>query len=338
MEDVKVKVVEAAYMVSSVLFILALGGLSTPETSRRGNFFGMTGMLLAIVSTFFLPGFHDEYVRFVIAFIVAAVIGTYLALTVKMTQMPQMVALLHSFVGAAATLVSIAAYFQNEDRKALGIPLELETLHSIETYVGLWVGAITFSGSVIAFIKFAGLCKGLCDGPMTCLGECRHILNLITMIAITTLGVLFCLDSNPLWLYINTGLSILLGFHMILAIGAADMPVIVSMLNSYSGWATSASGFLLDNNLLIITGALVGSSGAILSYIMCRAMNRSFISVLLGGFGSPSTGGGEKVDMSALKFTEVDTEKMVRIINNSKNIIVVPGYGMAASGAHFVVG
>lgn len=324
-------------MVSSVLFILALGGLSSPETSRRGNFFGMVGMTLAIVATFFLDAFNDEYVRFFIAFAIAAIIGTILALTVKMTQMPQMVALLHSFVGAAATLVSIAAYYQNKDREELGIPIDLEKLHSIETYIGLWVGAITFSGSVIAFIKFAGLCRTLCEGPMTCLGGCRHLLNLFIMIAITVFLVLFCIDNKEIWLYLNCGLSIILGFHMILAIGAADMPVIVSMLNSYSGWATSASGFLLDNNLLIITGALVGSSGAILSYIMCRAMNRSFISVLLGGFGSPSTS-GEKVDMSAMKYHEFDTAAMIKAINNSKNIIVVPGYGMAASGAHFVVG
>ena len=249
-----------------------------------------------------------------------------------------MVALLHSFVGAAATLVSIAAYYQTQDRKKLNQPIPLATLQSIETYVGLWVGAITFSGSVIAFIKFAGLCKGLCDGPMTCLGGFRHVLNLILMLAIVTFLVLFCIGQNQeLWLYLNCGISIFLGFHMILAIGAADMPVIVSMLNSYSGWATSASGFLLKNNLLIITGALVGSSGAILSYIMCRAMNRSFISVLLGGFGSPSTS-GEKVDMSAMKFKEVDLTGMATLIKKAQNIIVVPGYGMAASGAHFVVG
>ena len=247
--------------------------------------------------------------RFFIAFAIAAVIGTILALTVKMTQMPQMVALLHSFVGAAATLVSIAAYYQTQDKKSLNIPIDLEGLHAVETYVGLWVGAITFSGSVIAFIKFAGLCKALCDGPLTCLGGCRHLLNLMIMIAVVVFLVLFCIEDKELWLYLNCGLSMLLGFHMILAIGAADMPVIVSMLNSYSGWATSASGFLLNNNLLIITGALVGSSGAILSYIMCRAMNRSFVSVLLGGFGA-TTSSGEKVDMSAMKFSEVDTAGM----------------------------
>lgn len=275
--------------------------------------------------------------RFFIAFAIAAVIGTILALTVKMTQMPQMVALLHSFVGAAATLVSIAAYYQTQDKKSLNIPIDLEGLHAVETYVGLWVGAITFSGSVIAFIKFAGLCKALCDGPLTCLGGCRHLLNLMIMIAVVVFLVLFCIEDKELWLYLNCGLSMLLGFHMILAIGAADMPVIVSMLNSYSGWATSASGFLLNNNLLIITGALVGSSGAILSYIMCRAMNRSFVSVLLGGFGA-TTSSGEKVDMSAMKFSEVDTAGMVKLIGAAKNIVVVPGYGMAASGAHFVVG
>ena len=217
--------------------------------------------------------------------------------------------------------------------------MELPVLHSIETYIGLWVGAITFSGSVIAFIKFAGLCKGLCDGPLTCIGSFRHLLNLIIMLAIVTCGVFFCLDDKQVfWLYINTGLSIFLGFHLILAIGAADMPVIVSMLNSYSGWATSASGFLLDNNLLIITGALVGSSGAILSYIMCRAMNRSFISVLLGGFGATTSSSGEKVDVSKLVYKEFNTEQLIQVIQKSKNIIVVPGYGMAASGAHFVVG
>ncbi len=156
-----------------------------------------------------------------------------------------MVALLHSFVGAAATLVSIAAYYQTADKESLGQSISLPTLHSIETYVGLWVGAITFSGSVIAFIKIAGLCKGLCDGPMTCLGGFRHVLNLLMMVAVVVFLVFFCLDNNQLWLYLNCGISILLGFHMILAIGAADMPVIVSMLNSYSGWATSASGFLL---------------------------------------------------------------------------------------------
>ena len=173
---------------------------------------------------------------------------------------------------------------------------------------------------------------------MTCLGGFRHFLNLVVMIAIAVFLVLFCLDRSQVWLYLNCGLSIFLGLHMILAIGAADMPVIVSMLNSYSGWATSASGFLLKNNLLIITGALVGSSGAILSYIMCRAMNRSFVSVLLGGFGSPSTSSSAQVDMSSLHYTTVELGGMAKLIQKAKNIVVVPGYGMAASGAHFVVG
>jgi len=318
-----------AYLISGVLFIMALRGLSSPVTARRGNYFGIAGMLIAIVTTILNPhvlGFD----LIILGLGIGAVIGTIIALRIQMTAMPQLVAAFHSLVGLAAVLVASAALYAPESY-GIGITGQIKTASLIEMSIGAVVGAITFSGSLVAFAKLQGLVTG---DPLVFSGQ--HWLNLLIGIVIVVIGAVFVLhESIPLfWLLV--GLSFVIGFLIILPIGGADMPVVVSMLNSYSGWAAAGIGFTLENNALIITGALVGSSGAILSYIMCRAMNRSFISVILGGFGgeaaSAATGG--RSDQSVRAGSADDA---AFILKNAGSVIIVPGYGLAVAQAQHVV-
>ncbi|MEL7451574.1 MAG: NAD(P)(+) transhydrogenase (Re/Si-specific) subunit beta, partial [Pseudomonadota bacterium] len=281
-------IVTAAYICATVLFILALGGLSNQETARRGNYYGMVGMALALVAT--IVGIVTAHYTLLFgALLAGSAVGLLLARRVQMTQMPELVASLHSLVGLAAVVVGYAN-FMDPHSTLTGID---KTIHDVETYIGILIGAVTFSGSVIAFGKLSGRVGGK---PL--LLPARHFLNLLLLIGTIILGVMFVQQSavgeGMMPLAIMTGIALLFGIHMVMAIGGADMPVVVSMLNSYSGWAAAATGFMLSNDLLIVTGALVGSSGAILSYIMCRAMNRKFLSVIAGGFGT--SGGAVAAD------------------------------------------
>ncbi|QXP85644.1 Re/Si-specific NAD(P)(+) transhydrogenase subunit beta [Methylococcus sp. Mc7] len=322
--------VTVAYIGATILFILSLGGLSHPETARRGNFYGIAGMAIAILATLLGPKV-TSYVPILIAMLVGGSVGVYAAIKVKMTEMPELVALMHSLVGLAAALVGFANYF---DPSAHFAGVE-KTIHESEIYIGILIGAVTFSGSVIAFGKLSGKISGK---PMLIPG--RHWLNLGLLIAVLVVGKQF-LDADSTTtgivpLGIMTGIALLFGIHMVMAIGGADMPVVVSMLNSYSGWAASATGFMLSNDLLIVTGALVGSSGAILSYIMCRAMNRHFLSVIAGGFGTEggTAAAGAKPEGEVQPITPEETAELLR---NAKNVILVPGYGMAVAQAQHTV-
>jgi len=324
-----------AYIAATILFILSLGGLSNPETSRRGNLYGILGMAIAVLATIFGPRVTPlGYAWIGGAMAVGAAIGLYASRVVKMTQMPELVALMHSLVGLAAVFVGFANYI---DPAATGAFTGAElTIHHIEIYVGILIGAITFSGSIIAFGKLAGRISGK---PVLLPG--RHLLNLIALIVVIFLGVRFTgvheIGQGLPPLLIMTAIALLFGVHLVMAIGGADMPVVVSMLNSYSGWAAAATGFMLENDLLIVTGALVGSSGAILSYIMCRAMNRNFLSVISGGFGTeggkaPAPGAGPAGEVTPI--TAAETAELLR---DSKNVIIVPGYGMAVAQAQHTV-
>ncbi len=313
-----------AYIVAGVLFIFSLAGLSHQTTARRGNMLGIVGMLLAIGATIFgmmTGGFSSM----AIAIVPAVAIGAVLAARVPMTGMPELVAMLHSFVGLAAVLVGISSHLQ----PGVDVPASEMLVHEIEIFVGVFIGAITFTGSILAFLKLRGSISGK---PITVPG--RHLLNLALVVFCVGLGVWFCRegDANAAMtpLLIMTAIASFLGVHMVVAIGGADMPVVVSMLNSYSGWAAAAAGFMLKNHLLIITGALVGSSGAILSYIMCAAMNRSFISVILGGFGTSGGGPAAEVDGTVTEFSVDDT---VDMLDEAQSVIIVPGYGMAVAQA-----
>ncbi len=319
-----------SYIAAIVLFILSLGGLSHPERARRGNLFGILGMAIAIGATLLSPQV-SLYVPILLAMLVGGSIGIFAAVRVKMTQMPELVALMHSLVGLAAVLVGFANYF---DPGALYLDAE-KTIHEIEIFLGVLIGGVTFSGSVIAFGKLSGKISGK---PLLLPG--RHWLNLALLVAVIAFGVLFLGASSK-----DAGLSpfvgmtlvaLIFGIHMVMAIGGADMPVVVSMLNSYSGWAAAATGFMLSNDLLIVTGALVGSSGAILSYIMCRAMNRQFLAVIAGGFGTEggtaATGATPAGDVIA-----ISAEETAQLLKSSKSVIVVPGYGMAVAQAQHAV-
>ncbi len=324
--------VTVAYIAASALFILSLSGLSNQETARRGNTYGIVGMLIALVATALRPDLSG-YGVLVAAIVPGAIIGAILAARVAMTSMPELVAILHSFVGAAAVLVGFASYLA----PPAGLTGVEATIHEVEIYVGVFVGAITFTGSVIAFGKL----KGTVTGRPIIL-PARHLINLGMVAGTLVLGWQFlghghatggALPGGFMPLLVMTGIACVLGVHMVVAIGGADMPVVVSMLNSYSGWAAAAAGFMLSNDLLIITGALVGSSGAILSYIMCRAMNRSFISVILGGFGTeggaPAAGG--KGPEGEVHPTNVD--EVVENLRDAGSVIIIPGYGMAVAQA-----
>jgi NAD(P) transhydrogenase subunit beta len=326
-----------AYIAATILFILSLGGLSHPETSRRGNTYGIIGMILAVLATVFGPRVSPTgYAWIVGAMAVGATLGLYAARVVKMTQMPELVALMHSLVGMAAVFVGFANYIDPAaTAKFAGAE---KTIHEIEIYVGILIGAVTFSGSVIAFGKLAGKISGK---PVILPG--RHVLNLIALAVVIGFGIQFVrsqgIAQGMIALYVMTALALLFGVHMVMAIGGADMPVVVSMLNSYSGWAAAATGFMLENDLLIVTGALVGSSGAILSYIMCRAMNRKFLAVISGGFGTeggaaPAAAAGAA---QAGEVTAITAAETAELLKESKNVIIVPGYGMAVAQAQHAV-
>ena len=319
------------YIVAAVLFILSLGGLSKQETARRGNWHGMIGMLLALIAAT-ASDTVSNYGMLAIALFPAILIGATLARRVKMTEMPQLVAILHSFVGAAAVLVGLALHLNPTSLDGLS-PIEI-TSHEIEVFVGVCIGSITFTGSIIAFAKLHGLISGT---PL--LLPARHVLNLIIVIATVWLGVLFTSHGDSAFTLLLVAMVItgVLGIHLVMAIGGADMPVVVSMLNSYSGWAAAAAGFMLGNDLLIIVGALVGSSGAILSLIMCRGMNRSLLSVILGGFGTGDSSAGGTIETPQGDVTSVDVKHTASMLNNAKSVIIVPGYGMAVAQAQHTI-
>ncbi|MEZ5590355.1 MAG: Re/Si-specific NAD(P)(+) transhydrogenase subunit beta [Gammaproteobacteria bacterium] len=321
-------IVTVAYIGASILFILSLGGLSNQERARRGNWYGIVGMAIAIVATILAPQVGG-YALLVPAMIIGALIGATVAKRVEMTQMPQLVAMLHSFVGLAAVLIGIAGYI---DPGAHHEGVE-KTIHEVEIFLGVFIGAITFTGSIIAFGKLQGSIGGK---PL--LLPARHVLNLIALIACIALGYLFLNATSTAggaWLLlIMTLIACVIGMHLVMAIGGADMPVVVSMLNSYSGWAAAATGFMLSNDLLIVTGALVGSSGAILSYIMCRAMNRKFLAVILGGFG---TSGGSTAAAEEGEIIATSAEEVGQQLLDASEVIIVPGYGMAVAQAQSAV-
>jgi H+-translocating NAD(P) transhydrogenase subunit beta len=324
-----------AYIGATILFILSLGGLSSPESSRRGNLYGMIGMAIAVLATVFGPNVTPAGLSWIAgAMAVGAAIGLYAARVVKMTQMPELVALMHSLVGLAAVLIGYANYI---DPAATGHLQGAEkTIHELEIYIGVLIGAVTFSGSLIAFGKLSAKISGK---PVLIPG--RHWINLAGLLAVIYCCGLFIhahsVAEGVRPLVIMTAIALAFGVHMVMAIGGADMPVVVSMLNSYSGWAAAATGFMLSNDLLIVTGALVGSSGAILSYIMCRAMNRNFIAVIAGGFG---TGGGTPAASGAAPAGEVHpitAPETAELLRAAKNVVIVPGYGMAVAQAQHTV-
>ena len=322
--------VTASYIAATVLFILALGGLSNQETARRGNWYGIVGMAIALVATI-LGVVTQHYTLLFIALLIGGSVGLVLARRVQMTQMPELVAILHSLVGLAAVLVGFANFM---DHSTVLHGAEA-TIHDIETYLGVLIGAVTFSGSVIAFGKRSGRIGGK---PLTL--PARHWLNLGLLLGSIWFGIEFVEQSaagGGTWpLLLMTLIALAFGVHMVMAIGGADMPVVVSMLNSYSGWAASATGFMLSNDLLIVTGALVGSSGAILSYIMCRAMNRKFLAVIAGGFG---TGGGTTASGGEVEgeVVPIQPEETAELLANAKEVRIVPGYGMAVAQAQHTV-
>lgn len=318
-----------AYIIAAILFILSLSGLSNQETARKGNYYGMIGMTIAIIATAFLVGEATAYGILAGAVLIGGAIGVRAATKVEMTQMPELVAIMHSLVGMAAVLIGYAN-FLGHDAILQGAE---QTIHNIEIYLGILIGAVTFSGSVIAFGKLSEKISGK---PL--LLPARHWLNLTLLIATLVLLGLFIGETNEslalCYLSIMTLVALLFGIHMVMAIGGADMPVVVSMLNSYSGWAAAATGFMLNNDLLIVTGALVGSSGAILSYIMCRAMNRHFLSVIAGGFGTVS--GGEAAVIEG-EVTPISAEETAALLLSAKSIMIIPGYGMAVAQAQHSV-
>ena len=315
------------YLISGILFILALRGLSSPETSRQGNFFGILGMIIAITVTFLTVGNFSTAMNYVLLFLViGGAIGAFIAFKIPMTAMPELVAGFHSLVGLAAVFVAISA-FLNPQAFNLGSPGDIKLASLIEMSIGAAVGAITFSGSIIAFLKLRGIMSG---SPITFKGQ--HFFNLILGVSIIVLIYFLCITQLENFFWSMIAISFLIGVLLIIPIGGADMPVVISMLNSYSGWAAAGIGFTLENTALIITGALVGSSGAILSYIMCKGMNRSFFSVILGGFGGDSTASKEKKkDQKPVK--SGNAEDAAFLLKNASSVIIVPGYGMAVAQA-----
>src|SRR5450830_788253 len=327
-----------SYIGATILFILSLGGLSNQQTALRGNLYGMVGMTIAVLATVFGPQVTAAGIPWIIgAMLVGGSVGLYAARTVQMTQMPELVALMHSMVGLAAMLVGFATFIDPEASK--GFVGAAKSIHEMEIYIGILIGAITFSGSIIAFGKLSGRIGG---NPMLLPG--RHWMNLAGLLVVIYFGREFLhaetLSAGMTPLIVMTVIALLFGIHMVMAIGGADMPVVVSMLNSYSGWAAAATGFMLSNDLLIVIGALVGSSGAILSYIMCNAMNRNFISVIAGGFGSdggkpvPAAAGGAQPAGEVSPILAAETAELLR---EAKSVIIVPGYGMAVAQAQHTV-
>ncbi|GIG24521.1 Re/Si-specific NAD(P)(+) transhydrogenase subunit beta [Cellulomonas denverensis] len=339
--------VQAAFVIAAVLFVLSLAGLSRQETARRGNLLGMVGMVLALVATIVLALDQSERNALVtllliaLVLIVGAAVGVWRAQRVEMTQMPELIAILHSFVGLAAVLVGINSYLTEVTVSGWFAYAPLsdtiytprpDTVHLVEVFLGVLIGAVTFTGSIVAYLKLSAKMK---SAPLTLPG--RNWLNLGALVVSAGLMVWFLASPSLVPLLLMTVIALALGWHLVAAIGGGDMPVVVSMLNSYSGWAAAATGFMLSNDLLIITGALVGSSGAILSYIMCRAMNRSFISVILGGFGSdggaPVAGG----DQDYGEHREILAPEVAELLKNAKTVVITPGYGMAVAKAQYPV-
>ena len=316
-------IVTALYIAASVLFILSLGGLSGQESAKRAVWYGIVGMALAIIGTIFGPDVTITS-SLLPLLVVGAVIGGIVAMRVEMTGMPQLVAALHSFVGLAAVFIGINSDI-NPPAGLIGAEL---VIHEIEIFVGVFIGAITFTGSVIAYGKLAGIV----DGKALVLPG-RNLLNIGMVVASLYLGYLYMSHAGPWTLWLMTAIALVFGIHMVMAIGGADMPVVVSMLNSYSGWAAAATGFLLGNDLLIVTGALVGASGAILSYIMCKAMNRNFISVIFGGWGTTS---GPQMEVEG-EMVATDVTAVVTDLKDAQDVIIVPGYGMAVAQAQSAV-
>lgn len=322
-------IITVAYIAAIILFILSLGGLSNQETAKRGNLYGIVGMALAIGATALGAGITN-YTALVAVIIPGVLIGATLAARVEMTEMPELVAVLHSFVGLAAVLVGIGNYLQPESR-LVGAEA---TIHMLEIYIGVFIGAVTFTGSVVAFGKLRAI---ISSKPLML--PARHLLNIGLLVGTVALGFVFMNTAGTAGLSALLGMCVLaglLGIHLVAAIGGADMPVVISMLNSYSGWAAAAAGFMLSNDLLIVTGALVGSSGAILSIIMCEAMNRSFISVILGGFGQGSAAASGSAALGGTA-TATTVEEVVELLNEASSVIITPGYGMAVAQAQHAV-
>jgi len=316
----------ASYITSSVLFILALGGLSNQEKAKRAVWYGIVGMAIAVFATIYgNQVFFTKWLNWLIAAIlVGSIIGAIVAKKVQMTGMPQLVAALHSFVGLAAVFIGInSAMLPHSDMNSTQY-----MIHNVEVFIGVFIGAITFTGSIVAFGKLSELITG-----KALILPGRHLLNLIMLFSCLALGYMFLIDEGNWTLIVMTIIAFVIGAHLVLAIGGADMPVVVSMLNSYSGWAAAATGFMLGNDLLIVTGALVGSSGAILSYIMCKAMNRKFLSVILGGWGDVT---GPTMDIEG-EMKPIDIDSVAAALNDANKIIIVPGYGMAVAQAQSTV-
>jgi len=323
----KDSLITIAYIAASALFILSLSGLSRQETARRGNLYGILGMLIALVATAAAMNVGGLPIL-AAALIPGLLIGAILASRVQMTAMPELVAILHSFVGLAAVLVGFATYLGPENTMTAAE----HTIHNAEVFIGVCIGSVTFTGSVIAFLKLRGTIGGK---PLMLPG--RHMINIIMLLITVGLAAAFFISPDTQtgqWpLLAATIVTGILGVHFIMAIGGADMPVVVSMLNSYSGWAASAAGFMLSNDLLIITGALVGSSGAILSYIMCQGMNRSFVSVMLGGFGTDSSTSSSSTAAPAGEVHSIESPAAADLLSNARKIIIIPGYGLAVAQA-----
>ncbi|MDQ6849610.1 MAG: Re/Si-specific NAD(P)(+) transhydrogenase subunit beta [Actinomycetota bacterium] len=333
-------VAQAAYIVAALLFILSLAGLSRHESSRQGIMFGIVGMAIALVATIGLAVRGDSgrsglaatgIGLLVIAMVIGAVVGLWRARLVEMTAMPQLIAMLHSFVGLAAVLVGWDGYYSVEAKGAAQTEVAGSVLriHHAEVFIGVFIGAVTFTGSIVAYLKLSARIK---SSPLMLPG--RNLLNLGALVAFAALTVAFVITPNFGLLIAMTAVALALGWHLVASIGGGDMPVVVSMLNSYSGWAAAASGFLLNNNLLIVTGALVGSSGAYLSYIMCQAMNRSFISVIAGGFGIEAKSDD---DTDYGEHREISVADTVELLRDATSVIITPGYGMAVAQAQYPV-
>ena len=319
-------IVQAAYIVAALLFIMSLAGLSKQQTARAGNYFGIAGMAIALLATIFNPE-TEGVLWIIIAMILGGGVGIFYARKVEMTEMPELVAILHSFVGLAAVLVGLNTYLDHPDLN----DKVLLNIHLVEVFLGVFIGAVTFTGSIVAFCKL----RGIVSSKALALPH-RHKLNLALLIASVLLLIHFVsVEGSLVSLILVTLIALFFGYHLVASIGGADMPVVVSMLNSYSGWAAAAAGFMLANNLLIVTGALVGSSGAILSYIMCKAMNRSFISVIAGGFGSDGTVVSDDVEQG--EHREVFAEEVAEMLKEAQSVIIAPGYGMAVAQAQYPV-
>ncbi|EHM47758.1 Re/Si-specific NAD(P)(+) transhydrogenase subunit beta [Hafnia alvei] len=322
--------VTAAYIVAAILFIFSLAGLSKHETSKQGNIFGVVGMAIALIATIFGPD-SSNVGWIIVAMVIGGAIGVYLAKKVEMTEMPELVAVLHSFVGLAAVLVGFNSFIEHQPGSMEHV---MENIHLTEVFLGIFIGAVTFTGSIVAFGKLRGT---ISSKPLMLPN--RHKLNLAALVVSFLLMVWFVNTGSTsvqvMCVLLMTIIALAFGWHLVASIGGADMPVVVSMLNSYSGWAAAAAGFMLSNDLLIVTGALVGSSGAILSYIMCKAMNRSFFSVIAGGFGTDGSSTGEDQEMG--EYRETSAEEVAEQLKGSSSVIITPGYGMAVAQAQYPV-